>query len=270
MRFDLVSDVHEDTGWRGRPLRTGSSETLVIAGDVGNGVEVTVAAVTALAREYGQVVFVDGNHEFYSSGGEIDRTRDRLQEAFPANVHYLDRKGPFCLGNTAFAGANGWYQFHEPSSGSFRAQSEWWSWRSNDARLVFPGGDPQQALEQWEESRRTLFRQLECARDDPAVEHVVVVTHSVPHSGGLRDGYVPASNGSYYNGLFEEAKNAGRGLLAKMRVWCFGHTHHPALFRDQTSGADVWFVANPRGYRHERRNPRRNRIVEVDVEDPGY
>ena len=270
MRFDLVSDVHQDIGWRDLPVRTGDSETLVIAGDVGNRVEVTVAAVTALARVYRDVVFVDGNHEFYSSGGEIDGTRNRLQEAFPANVHYLDREGPFRLGNTAFAGANGWYQFHEPSSGSFRAQSEWWSWRSNDARLVFPGGDPQQALERWEESKRTLFDQLECARNDPAVEHVVVVTHSVPHSGGLRDGYVPASNGSYYNGLFEEAKKAGGGLLGKTRVWCYGHTHHPALFRDRISGADVWFAANPRGYRHERHNARRNRTIEVDVENPGY
>ena len=33
-------------------------------------------------------------------------------------------------------------------------------------------------------------------------------------------------------------------------------------------GADVWFVANPRGYGHERHNPRRNRTVEVEVENP--
>ena len=119
MRFDLVSDVHEDTGWRGRPLRTGTSETLVIAGDVGNGVEVTAAAVTALAREYGQVVFVDGNHEFYSSGGEIDRRGIGSRKRSPRMSTISTGKGPFCLGNTAFAGANGWYQFHEPSSVRF-------------------------------------------------------------------------------------------------------------------------------------------------------
>lgn len=270
MRFDLTSDVHQDIGWRGRRLRTGEAETLVIAGDVGNSVEATVRAVSELARGYEQVVFVDGNHEFYSSGGAMDRTRDQLAAALPANVHYLDRSGLFVVGNTAFAGANGWYRFREPSSGSFRVQSEWWTWRSNDARLVFPGGDPGKVVERWEESKRTLFHQLERARDKPAIEHVVVATHTVPHSGGLVDGYDPASNGSFYNGLFAEARNAGGGLLDKVRVWCFGHTHHPAFFREQEEGADIWFVANPRGYGHEHHNTRRNRTIEVDVEDPGY
>lgn len=270
MRFDLTSDVHQDIGWGGRRLRTGASETLVIAGDVGNSVETAVRTVRGLAPDYGQVIFVDGNHEFYSSAGEIDRTRDRLAASFPANVHYLDRDGPFRLGNTAFAGANGWYRFREPSSGSFRAQAGWWVRHSNDARLVFPGGDPDEAVERWEESKRVLFRQLESARDDRAVDHVIVITHSVPHSRGLTDGYEPASNGSYYNGLFQEAHSAGGGLLDKVRVWCFGHTHHPAFFREEREGRDLWFVANPRGYGHERHNPRRNRTIEVDVEDPGY
>ena len=270
MRFDLTSDVHQDIGWRTRRLRTGNAGTLVIAGDVGNSAEATVRTVSELALEYEQVVFVDGNHEFYSSNGEMDRTRDQLAAAFPANVHYLDRAGLFQIGNTAFAGANGWYRFREPSSGPFRAQSEWWVWRSNDARLVFPGGDPGKVVERWEESKRTLFRQLESARDDPVIEHVVVATHSVPHPNGLTAGYDPASNGSYYNGLFAEAQNAGAGLLDKVRVWCFGHTHHPAFFREEGGGSDVWFVANPRGYGNERLNPRRNRTVEVDVENPGY
>ena len=270
MRFDLVSDVHQDIGWRGRPLETGACDTLVLPGDVGNRVGVTAAVVADLAGKYRDVVFVDGNHEFYSSFGALDRTRDQLAEAFPEGVHYLDREGPFRVGHTAFAGANGWYHFRAPGGGSFRAQSGWWSGRSNDARLVFPGGDPRQALDRWEESKRTLFRQLETARDDAAVEHVVVLTHSVPHPGGLVDGYEPASSGAFYNGLFDEAKDAGGGLLDKVRVWCYGHTHHPAFFRDRSLGRDIWFVANPRGYGHERHNPRRNRTIAVDVENPGY
>ncbi len=92
----------------------------------------------------------------------------------------------------------------------------------------------------------------------------------MPHAGGLVGGYEPASSGAYYNGLFDEAKDAGGKLLDKVRVWCFGHTHHPAFFRDRSLGRDLWFVANPRGYGHERHNPRRNRTVVVDVENPGY
>ena len=270
MRFDLVSDVHQDGGWGHRALRTGESDTLVLAGDIGNRVATTAAAIAALADQYRDVVFVDGNHEFYSSYGDFNRTRDQLAAALPENVRYLDREDPFRLGNTAFVGANGWYHFRAPDCGSFGAQSRWWARSSNDARLVFPGGDPRQAVARWEESKTTLFRQLENVRDDPAIEHVVVVTHSVPHPGGLVDGYTPASNGAYYNGLFAEARDSGGALLDKVRVWCFGHTHHPAFFADRSLGTEVWFVANPRGYEHERHNSRRNRTVELDVEHPGY
>lgn len=269
MRFDLISDVHQDIGWGRRGLETGEADVLVLAGDVGNDGAVTAATVAALADDYREVVFVDGNHEFYSSHGALDATRELLADAFPPNVRYLDRNGPFRLGDTAFVGANGWYHFRAPGGGSFRAQSEWWARSSNDARRVFPGRDPQRAIERWEESRGTLFRQLGAAAADPAVEHVVVVTHSVPHPQGLDGRYEPVSNGSYYNGLFAEAKTVG-GLVEKVRVWCFGHTHHPAFFRDRALARDIWFVANPRGYGHERHNARRNRTVEVDVENPGY
>jgi Icc-related predicted phosphoesterase len=92
-----------------------------------------------------------------------------------------------------------------------------------------------------------LHRQIEAVEADPAVRHVVVVTHHQPfdevvhHTGGLPWEYFNAFMGS--TGLGEVIR---RGT--KVRAAIYGHTH--VLGRKVVGGIPVY--GTPLGYPHER------------------
>jgi len=271
MKFDLSSDLHTDVhGDIWKHPETGQnhvlnweqwklSDTLVIAGDITNGLVSTKRVLEAATLQYKHVLFVDGNHDHYDTYFYVKNTttnEDALKKFAksvskkhdrPDALVYLSVGRTALLEDVLFVGANGWYDwvFGVP----FDAEEQEYVWRTRmaDARyIVFPETAAALAKRDAEWLRRTI----KTAQKNPDVRKIVVITHTSPLAEGLirkegttnRDNVWNALNGSFGNSLMAEAIAADKN--DKIALWCFGHTHYSKDF--QHSGKR--FVANPRGY----------------------
>ena len=120
MRIVAIADLHYDETRRSRveaiasAVRVAEADVLVIAGDIGDGVEGAGEAL-ALFEGVGETrLMVPGNHDLWQDAGPFE-TRRIYEEAIPAmaaehGFECLDR-GPVIIGETAFIGAMGWYDY---------------------------------------------------------------------------------------------------------------------------------------------------------------
>lgn len=246
MKFDILSDVHQDGGWGTYP-KTGNNSTLVLAGDLYNGHVGAVKVLHYFAKYYETILYVDGNHEFYGSGAYIPiqdnmkRVRDIILRTKPSNVHYLSEEGPWTgPDGVAFVGVNGWYDFNAPGAPRHE-QIDSWLRGNNDSRMVF-GRDSGEAHKSFMLDLQNLVNQLRTTYTDDNVKNVVVVTHSLPTHKVLHPRFPVASNGSFLNG---HADNDDlNDVMYKVNTWIFGHTHD----RWNINHKGIQFISNPRGY----------------------
>ncbi len=120
MRIVAVADLHCDEKRRprvaaiARAVRAAEADVLVIAGDCGDGVEQAGEALALFEGVGGTRLMVPGNHDLWQDATPFE-TRRIYEEAIPAvaaehGFHCLDR-GPVIVGETAFVGAMGWYDY---------------------------------------------------------------------------------------------------------------------------------------------------------------
>lgn len=114
MKFDLVSDLHDDHWDQGRldwaALKI--ADGAIVAGDISDDPEETVAELARMAQVYKTVLFVDDNHEHQRSFPDIDSPVELLSERLKAipNVHYLT-DGPWVGDGVGVVGRNGWWDY---------------------------------------------------------------------------------------------------------------------------------------------------------------
>ena len=165
MKFDLISDVHQDMGWRDEWPATGDSDILVLPGDLHNTMWGAVSVLDYFANRYKKILYVDGNHEYYGARGfvpvdeNMQSVRNFILNEKPSNVHYLSQEGPYVSDGVAFVGANGWYNFTAPGAGK-QEQMEDYRSCNNDCRIVFKG-NPSEAMKVWYEDLTFIREQLE-------------------------------------------------------------------------------------------------------------
>ncbi len=293
MKFDLISDFHVEHNvlykdartWReGDPVfyawhKARKNPILVIAGDISNVHEVTMAVVDEAAAHYEQVIWCDGNHDHYA--GYIDHTKYSLMQNMERyrvhakrdndNVTYLDGEETFQIEGTLFIGANGWYDFRYAHGYHPKQQYREWQQHSNDP-VCIRFGKKNKPDKMADRQARQLVKLVEDAQEDDTVKEIVVVTHTVPHGKGLiRDvshEWYPL-NGAYGNMHMIKVRQADK--KGKIKTWVFGHTHYLYDYFD----GGIHYVANPRGYRGEKRmathtpsNMVFRGIKEVDTEEP--
>ena len=108
MRFHILSDIHLETG----PYRLPGNldyDVVIAAGDSAEG----IAGIEFLKTLGKPVIFVPGNHEYYSEHGAVDMV-DRLAElraaAQDSNVRVLDNEATV-IGDVRFLGATLWTNY---------------------------------------------------------------------------------------------------------------------------------------------------------------
>jgi Icc-related predicted phosphoesterase len=106
-RFQYVSDLHIDKV--GIPKIKAVAPNLLIAGDVANGWNhASQSYLKNLSKEFNEVVFVPGNHEFYFSScysDAISRMRETEQQI--PNFTLLDNQS-VCIDNITILGSTLW------------------------------------------------------------------------------------------------------------------------------------------------------------------
>ena len=234
MKIQLASDLHlehlEKKFPRARLIEPADgADLLVLAGDIHRAAK----AVDVFGDWPVPVLYVAGNHEFYSERWE--RVRAELRSACEGTqVRFLDNDS-LHLDGVRFLGCTLWTDFRQPGMSQTESMRE--VRRSlNDYVLIRTEKGklrPYQTLADHERSRAWLEAELVQPFDGPTV----VVTHHAPHSLSIHRRFV----GNPINGGFVSDLTP---LLFKADLWLHGHVHDS--FDYQVDGCRV--VANPAGY----------------------
>ncbi len=210
-------------------------DVVVIAGDTHPGVK----GLCWAAETYGDtpVIYIGGNHEFYSGNRQLPRFYDKLhKKAAELGINFLQNE-TLVIGDVRFVACTLWTDFslcgNQPLA-MLRAQQE-----MNDYRLIKQVGGgrlrPDTVLAEHKKSMEFLTDTLGEEFDGKTV----VVTHHAPSEMSCGKKFQADPDNAFY------ASNLHRFVeVMQPTVWVHGHMHSSA---DYMMG-DTRVVTNPRGY----------------------
>lgn len=254
MKLALASDIHtEISGQKDLGLQE-QVDVLVLAGDIGKGVQAIEYAKKFLEHAH-DVVIIFGNHEFWR-GSSYQKTLASARE-YAANVdriHFLESDSVQLHGYT-FIGATAWTDY---SVGNFNQFTNMFDAERymNDFRLIKWQDGPvyrkvraNDFLKINQMTRHYIFNTLR--NSDP--EKCIVVTHHAPTPLSINHKYhADRLNHCYANDWRHDIMEVGP------KLWIHGHMHDACDY--------VWentrVVCNPIGYPDEIAD---SEIVVIDV-----
>jgi hypothetical protein len=263
MKIALTSDLHLEYSEENRlafklvagQILGAAPDVLVIAGDIGNSLDVLGEGLRAFQGLRCIKLFVAGNHDLWvESPDEIRNNLDsghKFRNLIPAvcrKYGFLDlSQRPFVRKDLAFVGSPGWYDFSlrnpllegQPQYDYGRGTSPSYTWEEYRF-LKWPayrsGGDsgPREELTP-PEICRMMHDELEghIKSVQPYADRIIAVIHTLPSKnvlGGWED-----ANKRFYDAYMG---SAGLGALLKkypkIEVCLGGHQHHSLEKKDGT------------------------------------
>lgn len=245
MKIWLLSDLHIDIRHNTHPFQLPGPrpehDVVVIAGDIRQHM---VKGVRWIANSNFDkpVIYVAGNHEFYTRAIDTEIAKAKAEAALHGNIHVLENDS-VDIGSVRFIGATLWTDYR-----LMREDNQRWAMHAaeqgmNDHRYIkvaargysrFRAAD---ALRLHEASRDYIRAQL-C--DVPFAGPKVVVTHHAPSLRSLDVRYRLGS-GDLLNCAYASHLD---DLVDRAALWLHGHSHHNV---DYTRG-DGRVLTNQRGY----------------------
>lgn len=227
MKLHICSDLHlshykENISFLDS-FNSDGIDVCIVAGDIGESDSIE-PGLTKLCEKYPDVIYVLGNHEYYSSDRAktlkiIGETQDKL-----SNLCWLENNKCMISGYL-FAGATLWFPW-DPFCAVYARE---WS----DFRYI-------RGLKEW------VFEQNKISKDylglsEPRVPDVII-THYAPSHQSIIEKY----QGNPYNRFF--VCDMEEIILAnQMPLWVHGHVHSNHDYKiDRTR-----VVCHPRGYPRE-------------------
>ncbi len=245
MRMYVLSDLHNEFQRFVPPLTVGKIDLVVLAGDIDIGIRGIEWAADTFERI--PVVYVSGNHEFYSPGGRSVREIAREMQDL-ASWHGIDLLNPGVaeIGGWRIIGGTFWADFDLYGEDQRAFTMDYARRELNDFRLIWteePDGgkrrfQPADARRLHLQDRDFLFTEIQ--KGDPA--RTVVVTHFVPTRQAIEHRY----QGDLLAPVFVTELDAAiesSGVAA----WIFGHHHSCWNFRL----GSTQMISNQRGYPNE-------------------
>lgn len=244
MKIQLISDLHlecyvdEGLSFVHKDLHV-AADVLVLAGDVMNltGAKHVTERLSWFCDRFKDVIYVPGNHEFYTTLPiEAEKRLAKASEFLP-NLHVLN-PGTVEIEGQRFVGATMWFP-PTPDEDQYR------KWLS-DFHLI-------RNFVPWvHEQHEEEIKFLECQ----VRPQDVVITHHLPHPNST-----PARFATSPINRFFVAPDASRVLAKQPKLWLHGHTHTAC---DYQLGA-TRVVCNPRGYPGEKFTGNVNLALVIDV-----
>jgi Icc-related predicted phosphoesterase len=239
MRLWIFSDLHLELCPDWEFPAAADYDVIIAAGDIHSPATRGVRWLAHLAGGK-PVIYVPGNHEWYSSRRQFNVREESQRAASLAvelGVHWLmDEEVE--IDGVRFLGSTLWtdYALYGDAAGSMRIAQR----GLNDHRYIFPDDDytalsPATAQAWHMQSRNWLAEKLMISSPLPTV----VVTHHLPHLQSID----PAYAGSPLNPAFCSDLS---GLIDKSgpALWVHGHTHSSCDYR----AGQTRVVCNPKGY----------------------
>lgn len=253
MKIQIASDLHLEFG--DIEIKNVGANVLVLSGDVCIANDLyrhpasskSTAAVEAaryreffsrVSKEFDEVVYVAGNHEFYH--GKWSTTADILRNevsVFP-NIHFLENE-VFVYKGVTFIGATLWTDMNKGDPHTLYAVSG----RLYDFSIIrddTKGYTPLRPATVAQAHRKTVAY-INAVVSGMTEDKFVVVTHHAPSFQSVHENYRGEAtiNGAYASDL--------SGLVLdnpQIKLWTHGHMHDP---QDYMLG-ETRIVCNPRGY----------------------
>lgn len=233
MKIHVMSDIHLEFSHLIAP-RT-DADVIVLAGDIGVGVNGLHWAATQEAFLEKPVIYVSGNHEYY--GTRLERTAVELRAtAKELGIHYLDNDAVDIFG-VRFIGATLWSDFElfgvvrRPFALDI-ARS-----RLTDCSRIVYGTTGWIRPEKMIELHRISRRYIEDKIDDAPKGRRVVITHHAPSMMSIPERRRKKPLSAAYASQLDD-------LVSKANIWIHGHVHEHCDY--EIGGCRI--VCNPRGY----------------------
>lgn len=252
MKIQIVSDLHLEFA-DFTVVNSNGADVLVLSGDI-----MVASKVLKPESEYGirfrdflkrvsfqfpHVVYVMGNHEFYSDGKFFDSV-DIMRVACSAhdNVYLLERDCKL-IDDVMFVGGTLWTDMNKFDPLTLHAVRD----MMNDYRAItndkagFRRLKPADTVER-HKLTRDYIKQIVSENKD---KRVVVVGHHTPSFQSCHEMYKTdyLMNGAYHSDLTDIMLDN-----PNIKLWTHGHTHHAF---DYMVG-ETRVVCNPRGYQSTR------------------
>jgi Icc-related predicted phosphoesterase len=260
MRIWTISDLHlkqRDALDLVKPDRFPEADVCVVAGDVCERINLSINWLGKVIRPRMPVVFVPGNHEFYTS--TIDDTRRNAKLLCGALGVTLIDDGVVEIGGVRFVGGTLWTDFKLNGDSEAAVDKSMSEARVSmadygETRVLdfdtYRQMRPQDTARLHERTRSFLGEVFDA---DPA-RPTVVVTHHAPHRGSIHERYATDP----VTAAFVTDMSTEIGLW-KPLAWIHGHVHSSFDYvADKTR-----IVCNPRGYRLE--NPEFEFMKVIDI-----
>lgn len=255
MKIQVASDLHLE--FADLKLENAGADVLVLAGDICVAEDFTrgpesprrkaaeryLAFFEQVSKDFDQVVYVMGNHEFYH--GKWNKTPAILKEALMQfeNIHLLDRDILVYKGVT-FLGATLWTDMHKEDHWSMLAIRDMMNDYSvivDDTGSCYTRLKPATTVQAHKAALGYFNAVLQGMHED---DKVVIVSHHAPSFLSVHEKY---KNDTTMNGAY--ASDLSEFILDRpqIKLWVHGHMHDQHKY---TLG-ETQVVCNPRGYPRE-------------------
>jgi hypothetical protein len=186
-------------------------------------------------KNFNEVLYINGNHEFYSYNYE--GTFNVLKEHLPSSIHFLENDF-VKIKDWIFLGATLWTDFRNENALEMMEAAQC----MNDYKVIRIGSNyrkmnPDDTLKFHKKSKQFLIEKLEEFKDTKTW----ILTHHAPSYQSVHPKYRTAgiANGAYVNN-FDDL------ILDHPQIKCWSHGHTHSSF-DYLIG-DCRVICNPRGY----------------------
>lgn len=247
MKIKVVSDLHLE--FADIDIKNDQEcDVLILSGDI------LVASKLDKNSDYGErfrnflsrvsfqfphVVYVAGNHEFYSNGKWVQSIEDlRTACSQYPNVYFLERDTK-TIDDVVFVGGTLWTDMNKSDPLTLHHVNN----SMNDYRTIRNDANGYTTLKPNDTviRHRQTLEYIKFVLSENATKRCVVVGHHSPSFASAHDMYKAdfLMNGAYHSELSEFILDH-----PQIKLWTHGHTHHPF---DYMIGS-TRVVCNPRGY----------------------
>jgi Predicted phosphohydrolases len=262
MRIWTISDLHlrqREALDLVKPDRFPEADVCVVAGDVCDRINLSVNWLGKVIRPRMPVVFVPGNHEFYSST-IADTRRNAKMLCRALDVTLLDDSEAF-IGGVRFAGGTLWTDFRLNGSTDAEIAASMKVSRVSmadygETRVLdfdtYRQMKPEDTEQLHGETRGFFERAFEGQPHTPTV----VVTHHAPHRGSIHEKYAADPVTAAF--VSDMASDIARW---KPLAWIHGHVHSSFDYLAH----ETRIVCNPKGYRLENPDFDFMKVIEIEA-----
>lgn len=239
MRLWIFSDLHVEFSRHWDLPAPDDFDVIIAAGDIDSPATSGVRWLAKLA-DGRPVIYVLGNHEWYSVRGEFNAADERRRAADLAaelGVQWL-ADDEVVIDGVRFLGSTLWtdYDLYGDGDGAMRVAER----GLNDHRCIFPDATMVPLTAAHARAWHIQLRQwLTEKLATPSTMTTVVVTHHLPHPGSIDPRYAGSPlSPAFCSDLSALIEKSGPAL------WVHGHTHASCDYR----AGSTRVVCNPRGY----------------------